>query len=255
MDTFNLLIVAEHAQSIIMLKGMLQFYSKMALVGEANTIEQLLDQVNTRDPHIVIIDIDAGSSFGIEAVKACCRTNADLKIIIVANDHNYAIEAFELSVIDYILKPVHASRLRQAFEKSMKSMNVKITKPLTARSASDPNRKFIVRADNTIHFIPLDDIIFIEKVARKSLIHTSARVIEINDTLSLLANHLSLPFVQTHRSYIINYQHISNIVHNGDTYLVYFNKYSKHAYVSKNKLPEVMDQFTKMNEMSALVSI
>ncbi|KIL40139.1 hypothetical protein SD70_15840 [Gordoniibacillus kamchatkensis] len=181
------------------------------------------------------------------------QCNPDLKIIIVADDHSYTIEAFELSVVDYVLKPVQASRLRQAFEKAIKSMTVKFTKVVTTKVASDPIRKFMVRSDNTIYFIPLEDIIFIEKVSRKALIHTPTRVIEINDTLSFLSNQLSFPFVQTHRSYIINYRHISNIVHNGDTYLVYFNQYSKHAYISKNKLPEVMDQFTRINEVSEMV--
>ncbi|KIL40140.1 hypothetical protein SD70_15845 [Gordoniibacillus kamchatkensis] len=71
MDTFNVMIVADNGQSRKLLKDMLQFYSKMALVGVAGTFEQLLEQINTRDPHIVLVDICADNDFGIEAVKAC----------------------------------------------------------------------------------------------------------------------------------------------------------------------------------------
>ena len=253
MDTFNVIIAGDLERSQRPLKDMLQFHSKIAIIGESLTIEELVDQLHSKEPHIILIDVAAPEFDGMEAVKVCMAISPEVKIILLADDARYAVEAFELAVLDYIIKPFHPARLRTSFERAFKSMRIKIPSTSSSRLTGDTAKKFIVRTENTIHFIPLQDIIFIEKVDRKSLIHTATKIIEVTETLSSIAGQLNFPFVPTHRSYIVNYHHISNIVHNGDTHLVYFNNYSKHAYISKNKLPQVMDQFVEINSLTEIV--
>jgi two-component system LytT family response regulator len=250
MDTFNVIIAGDMEITQRPLREMLQFHSKIAVIGEALTIEELVDHMHSKEPHIILMDVGDPQFNGMEAVKVCMAISPDVKLILLANDARYAVEAFDLSTLDYIVKPFHPARLRASLEKAIKAMTVRIPSSMPSWVTGE---KFIVRTENTMHFIPLQEIIFIEKVDRKSLIHTSTKIIEVTETLSSIASQLNFPFVPTHRSYIVNYQHISNIVHNDDTHMVYFNKYNKHAYISKNKLPQVMDQFVEINTLSEIV--
>jgi two-component system LytT family response regulator len=253
MDTFNVIIAGDMETTQRPLRDMLQFHSKIAVIGEALTIEELVDHMHSKEPHIILMDVGDPQFNGMEAVKVCMAISPDVKLIMLADDARYAVEAFDLCAMDYIVKPFHSARLRASLEKAFKAMTVTIPSSMPSRITGDTSKKFIIRTENTIHFIPLQEIIFIEKVDRKSLIHTTTKIIEVTETLSSIASHLNFPFVPTHRSYIVNYHHISNIVHNGDTYLVYFDKYNKHAYISKNKLPQVMDQFVEINTLSEIV--
>lgn len=106
-------------------------------------------------------------------------------------------------------------------------------------------RKIMLRTDKAIHFPTVSSILFIEKVGRKSVIHTLPRSYTVNDTLECLLGKLDDRFVQTHRSFVVNFEWISAIVPTGETNRVYFDDYDKTAFISKHKLQEVLAAFTR----------
>jgi len=138
-------------------------------------------------------------------------------------------------------------RLLQAVEKArqaVKSRNDQLLKEFS--NMKEGLKRLVLRAERTIHFIPFPDILFIEKTARKAVVHTKLKKIESNETLGALLKRLDTGFLQTHRAYIVNFAHVSSIVPSGDTNLVYFHNDDRQAYISKHKLNEVLDLLEKM---------
>lgn len=112
------------------------------------------------------------------------------------------------------------------------------------------DRKLILRTEKMIHFIPLQDILFIEKVSRKSVVHTPSRSYESSETLGALLERLDERFLQSHRAYVINLDHISCITHSGDTHLVSFDRTDKQAYLSKQKWQDFLSRIQQEGAFS-----
>ncbi|TWI57165.1 LytTR family transcriptional regulator DNA-binding domain-containing protein [Halalkalibacter nanhaiisediminis] len=142
-----------------------------------------------------------------------------------------------------LVKPVEQRRLQVAIEKVRRL--IEIDNVLSIQQSGERQLKLgcvdklIVRFDRSIYFIPYKDIFFIEKVERKSVIHTKEKVYETYENLNVLEERLPSIFIQTHRSYLVNFQHVSHIRHSGETYLIYFYGYDKPAYISRNKMSTV----------------
>jgi two-component system LytT family response regulator len=140
-----------------------------------------------------------------------------------------------VNAIDYIVKPIERDRLYAALERAA-ALSQK-----TAAEQHPPKlqKELMVKQHNNFSFIPLDEIIFIERADRKSVIHTIDKKIELNEALTNLEGLLDSRFVVSHRSYIINLQYLTRIEVAGQTYKAHFKHYGETAKVSKNKLVEL----------------
>ncbi|NHM32405.1 PAS domain-containing transcriptional regulator [Neobacillus terrae] len=94
----------------------------------------------------------------------------------------------------------------------------------------------IIKQYNKIIFIPLKDVIFIERIGRKSVIHTINKQIETSEALNSLIQQLDERFVGCHRSYIINLDYLEVIEPSNQSYTMHFKNYTKTAKISKNKI-------------------
>ncbi|MGG3467286.1 LytTR family DNA-binding domain-containing protein [Neobacillus pocheonensis] len=100
-------------------------------------------------------------------------------------------------------------------------------------------KDLMIKQQNNISFIPLDDILFIERVDRKAVIHTFNKKIQFNESLTSLESKLDSRFFTPHRSYIINLQYLTRIEAIGQMYKAHFKNYEETAKVSKHKLVEL----------------
>nr|WP_279664728.1 LytTR family DNA-binding domain-containing protein [Ectobacillus ponti] len=88
-------------------------------------------------------------------------------------------------------------------------------------------------------FVPLEEILFIERAERKAVIHTVQRKYELNEALAKLEDTLDARFVSSHRSYLINLEALERIETAGQHYKAYFKNYTEAAKISKHKLAEL----------------
>ena len=247
MEELKVIIADDTTTSRTVLRRFLESFQNISIVGEAENGEELLQKVAVEEPHLVLVDISMPILNGIEAIRSCMQILPQLKVIFITGHDDYAVEAFNLSAVDYIVKPVERVRLLQAVEKArqaVKSRNDQLLKEFS--NMKEGLKRLVLRAERTIHFIPFPDILFIEKTARKAVVHTKLKKIESNETLGALLKRLDTGFLQTHRAYIVNFAHVSSIVPSGDTNLVYFHNDDRQAYISKHKLNEVLDLLEKM---------
>lgn len=228
-DTLELVIV-EQGENI---------YSKLHrkegeefnIVGVTNDKSELLDLLLKKKPSLAIIDIRFFDEKFIYSLK---KQNILTEIIIVASNCEFIEKALSrnLPIIDYITCPFNLQRLEFGIKKAKKIIQFK--------NENNNNRSTLcVKKYTTTYFIPIDEILFIEKSNLKCIVHTLEKEFEMNCTLEFLEQRLEQSFYKTHRSFICNLKSIYKIKSIGNSYIVYFYGYKKTALVSKHRIKKL----------------
>lgn len=178
-----------------------------ASFGDSVEGQQFLLENPTID--ILFLDIEMPDMSGIELLK----TLPDLPETILTTSHTgFALDAFELDVTDYVIKPVEYGRFSQAVIKATKKLDLIQTKE--AFYAQNPEDLY-VKVNNRMVKVRLDDILYIEALSDYVLIHTISDKLVVYSTLKAIGTKLKGErFMRIHRSYIINLRQIDAIEDN-----------------------------------------
>lgn len=237
----KIVIAEDDSASRKILKLFISKSSDYTIVGEAKNGEELIRHLVVEKPDIAIVDIGMPLLSGMEAVKYCKEILPDLQVIFLTGFDNYAMEAFDINAADYILKPIERERLMKALDRATLLRNSNPSEKPEINSVQQ-EKKLVLKHYNNFSIIPYEEIYYIEKTDRKTLIHTKSKIHQNNEPLSDLFMNLPEGFIQAHRSYIINLNHLSNIETKGQTYYASFLHYGGKAKISKNHLKEVRDK-------------
>lgn len=235
--SIRVIISDDDYQTRIILHKYLEMLPEFIIIGEASSGAELVRLIKERKPDLVLADIQMPDLNGLTAIRECLALLPDLNVIFVTGYDHFATQAFEIAAVDYIMKPVHRPRLYEALEKA--KHRVTMERHLAALHAQ-ARRKFPIRLHKSVHYIGYDDILFIEKDGKKIIFHTlQHQSVESLDKLDELLGPFELPLIQSHRSYIVNLNHISRISKMGETYLAYFGKYPHFAHIAKGRLKQI----------------
>lgn len=229
----KVLIADDDAASRKLLRYFIGSLPHYKIVGEATNGEELIKYVTKEKPDVALVDIGMPLLNGMEAVKACKELFPALQVIFITGHDDYALEAFSVRAVDYILKPIERNRLYSALERAAQAGHLKADKEQSVK------KNLMIKQQKNILFIPLDEIIFIERIDRKSVIHTKNNNFETNEALASLEGALDSRFIASHRSYIINVGLLTKIEAAGQMYKAYFQDYNNTARVSKHKIDEL----------------
>ncbi|MEQ2528348.1 LytTR family DNA-binding domain-containing protein [Bacillaceae bacterium CLA-AA-H227] len=238
MEKIRVIIADDDLSSRTILVHFTKLLPEFEVIGEAATGEELIQLVVKEKPDLALVDISMPDLNGVEASRACKEIHPNLQVIFTTGHDDFAVEAFNLSAVDYIVKPIERTRLFIALEKAKKMIGFqKKIENTTPKSIS----KLAIRSNNTYLYILINDILFIEKQGRKTVIHTEYEQFETSDPLQNLMERLPENFFKTHRSYLVNLKKVVKIEASGETYLAFFYGTDKNAYISKLKINEVQE--------------
>jgi two-component system response regulator LytT len=167
--------------------------------------EELLQHYRDHDRysfHMLILDIEMNGISGMEAAnQICALPDRDVQIIFLTSYPEYMLESFDVQTFQYLLKPV-----------SYKLFEEKILK-LYRYITSSTHRFFTIKTENEQVVLRNSDIIAIEKVKHsltqnKLTVITAHQVYVVTGTLMEYSSKLNHPFIQIHRSVIVNLEHI-----------------------------------------------
>jgi len=119
MTKLKALIVDDERLARRELRSLLADFSEVEIVGEADSVSQALDLIENKQPTIVFLDIQLTNETGFDLLEQV--ESADFKTVFVTAFDAYAIRAFEVNALDYLLKPVNPERLKKAIEKIVKN--------------------------------------------------------------------------------------------------------------------------------------
>ena len=204
------IIVDDEPLAIEVIQSHLSHFNTIEIVAKCRHALEAFEVIKTNPVDLMFLDIQMPHITGTDFLRSL--TNPP-KIILTTAYREYALEGFDLDVVDYLLKPI-------AFERFLKAMNkyfeLVSLSPRSSGNTSyhlkDKENYIYVKADKKNHKIFLDDILFIESLKDYILIRTSLRKIITKIPISRFEQQLSKPnFIRIHRSYIVSVDKIEGV--------------------------------------------
>jgi two-component system LytT family response regulator len=212
--TWKTIIIEDEQLARQRLKRLLNNYSEIEIIGEAENGQLGLQLIESLQPDLVFLDIEMPVLNGFEMLAKIKEHPP--KIVFTTAYDQYAIKAFEEGSIDYLLKPIEIDRLDKTVTK-LKQTN--LSKPaialedlLTKIKGKASAKTLTVKLGDRILLIRLEDIIHAQAEDKYVFLHTADGKKHLTDyTLSNLEDKLPEDFLRIHRSDIINTNHITEI--------------------------------------------
>lgn len=221
-------VVEDNPAEMKHLQRLLSSESDLTIVGGAYEGNQALELIKKLRPEVVFLDI---SMPGISGIELAGMLNQSLQIVFITAHHDYALDAFEVGSVDYILKPVDGDRLRKTLNRIRKSR------------ASALNETLPVKIKNEVVFLNINDIVFMEKQQghKQVIIYTHDNQFTVNLTLNNLESRLAdIGFVRTHKSFLVNINKLERILPWGHkSYLAKLSGTQKEVLISRKYAPAV----------------
>lgn len=188
------------------LRKALEAYPQVEITGEVTDGNAAVLQINQDRPDLVFLDIQMPGCNGFEVLQRLEYT--PLVIFVTAYDQ-YAIKAFEVNSVDYLLKPIAADRLalsmQRVLEKGAQANLLANIKSVLAQLAPVANISTIpIKTGDRVSFIQVEDVHFFEAKDKYVQLHTVSGAHLIEHTLTYLESRLPAHFVRVHRSFIVN---------------------------------------------------
>ncbi|CAN5366767.1 LytTR family DNA-binding domain-containing protein [soil metagenome] len=193
---------------------LLRFCPQVELIAKCENVTLAVDIIKKEKPDLVFLDIEMPNYAGYEIVDFFEEIN--FEIIFVTAYDQYAIRAFEIAAIDYLLKPVDIERLKNAIVRVESFRNVELqTQRLSILSAALENKELkniVVSTKGQQHIIPVESIVAIEAQESYCTIHTTDKNHIASKNLKHFENVFeSLPhFIRVHKSWLINKNHLQH---------------------------------------------
>lgn len=189
-----------------------RFCPQIEIIEKCTNVINAVAAIKQKQPDVIFLDIEMPNYAGFEIVSFFETINFDI-VFVTAYD-KYAIKAFEVSAVDYLLKPVEIDRLKDTVKRLVEKNELKKTKNnyqiLTENLKTEPLSKIVVRHSNGQEVIATKDIIAIEANEAYSCIHTLTGKSMMSKNLKYFETILEKDcnFFRSHKSWIINLSHV-----------------------------------------------
>lgn len=209
MRHYRTLIIDDEALARERLRRLLAEFPEIEIVGEADSGEDALEKIHHLQPELIFLDIQMPGKNGFEVLAALEGERLPQIIFITAFDE-YALRAFEVNAVDYLLKPVKRKRLKAALERLPQTsapgeMEAQIDKLLTYLHKPTYLQRLTVRKGDRIIFLETADILYFKAEDKYTFAVTESQEEIVDYTLSQLERKLDPEqFVRIHRGHIIN---------------------------------------------------
>lgn len=198
------LIVDDDELSRIVIENLVEQHAALTLVGTCASALEAMKALRNTEVDLVFLDIEMPDMSGLDLVKSLA---APPQVVIVSGKEDYALDAFDIDVTDYLLKPVTHARFLKAVERVLKRRGLD-----SPASAPAPDDRVFIKADGKLVQLDLASVLWIEAQADYMLIHTASDRFLIHGTMKAMEEKLpGADFVRIHRSYIVRIDQIKDI--------------------------------------------
>jgi two-component system LytT family response regulator len=226
LQKISTVIIDDEPGNIITLVELLKLYCPEVLV-EATAADPIkgVEIINQIKPALVFLDIEMPYSNGFQMLDKISPIT--FEVIFITAFNNYAIKAFKYAAIDYILKPVNITELKEAVKKAAKRLEEKTVNARVSyllnnlRSENVGEQKIGLAAEGSLYFESLHNIMYLEASGSYTNVfikNQKKRVVtkKLKDFEDILPDHI---FCRVHHSYIININYISQYFKGRSSYV------------------------------------
>ena len=213
------------------------------VIGEAANADDAIEKINSMNPDLILLDINMPEKNGFDLLA---ELEDSPQVIFVTAYDQFAIKAFEVNALDYVMKPVRLDRLQSAIEKVKEDVNIRKQETQQLQSAFDVNKQIFIKDGNKCYFLKMIDVYLIESIGNYAQLHTSAEKPLLHKSLNQLEEKLPEHiFFRANRQQMINLNYIKNIES-------YFKGELQVTLLSGDKVEVSMRQSVRFKELLSL---
>jgi two-component system LytT family response regulator len=241
----SIIIDDEQRARRVLAASLIEIDANIEVVAEASDVPSGVLAINKHQPDVVFLDIEMPNYSGFELLDFIKDVTFD--IIFVTAYNQYAIKAFEISAVDYLLKPVRIDLLEKAVnkieEKHDKDMIMEKLDTLKSNLKHERIEKLAIPVSDGLEFIKVSDIMFIEadgSYVQLNFLDGSKMIVSKN--LKYFANALesAKAFYRVHRSYLVNLNCVKKYNRHDNLLVLENGTTVKVAREGKTKLEDVI---------------
>ncbi len=219
--TIRTLIVDDEPLAREKLCGFLDGVEGFEVVGECRDGREALETIERERPDLVLLDVQMPEMDGFEVLENLAEDQLPTVVFVTAYDQ-YALKAFDVHAVDYLLKPFDRDRFQRALERARMEVERRevgdVRQKLLALLGDAEMRRrrysdrLVVKASGRVVFLKVDDVDWIDAAGNYVKIHAGGETHQLRETMSRLEDRLDPEkFLRIHRSTIVNIERIREL--------------------------------------------
>ena len=186
----------------------------LEIVGEAGNGQEALDKLMETPVDVVLLDIRMPQMDGVELAQHLNKLPKPPVIVFTTAYDAYAIKAFELHAIDYLLKPIRLGRLFDALTRARAAVPVQTE---VLRDLLPEPRKFLsIHERGKIHLVPIEQVLFLRAELKYITVRTAEHEYLLEESLTALEKEFAARFVRVHRNCLVAKEAIEGFEKGGE---------------------------------------
>jgi two-component system LytT family response regulator len=192
----------------------------LEIVAECPNGPETIDSIGRLQPDLVFLDIQMPGATGFEVIEAVGPARMPLVVFVTAFDH-YALRAFDVHALDYLLKPFDRERFEQALGRARQQLERRTNGDLERRllelvqdlkPSAQRLERFVIKSGGRVFFVRAEEIDWIEAAGNYVKLHVGAEAHLFRETMNALEAQLDPDtFFRIHRSHIVNIERVKEL--------------------------------------------
>jgi two-component system LytT family response regulator len=209
----RVVVVDDEEPARLALRQDLEAIGGIDILAECANGFEAVKAVSEEPPDVLLLDVQMPRLDGFEVLELLGR---DVPVVFVTAHDVFALRAFDVHAVDYLLKPFTRERLAVALERARSRQAAQRPSPAALRASARPPGtsldRIVIRDGAQVHVLPVDKIDYVEAQDDYVAFHTSGRVLLKEQTLADLEAALDARrFVRVHRSYVLNIERLARV--------------------------------------------
>jgi two-component system, LytTR family, response regulator len=201
MKKVDVIIIDDERAARSELRRMLEEYPEFNITAEAKNADEARQQIELRKPEVIFLDIQMPGPSGFDLLESLEEVP---EVVFTTAFDEYAVKAFEVSALDYLVKPFRAERFALSMEK--------IRKRLSERSTTEDQRRIFIKDGHHCYFVELNTVYLIESRENYACLYFDGKKALVKTSLTQLEEKLDENiFFRINRTQIVNTNFIKDI--------------------------------------------
>ena len=217
MTPLRCFVVDDEPLAVKMLENFIERTPFLELSASYTDPVQALSDIRTRAPQLVFLDIQMPDLSGMELSR---MIPAETRIIFTTAFKQYAFESYEVSALDFLLKPIRYQKFLEAAEKAREWFSMKeAAEGLAAQGTVQEKTAVFIKVDGALRKVDLADILYVEGMKDYVMFRLASTREPLVTHLTMKAAEDLLPsqsFMRIHRSHIVNLSQVASVTPSGD---------------------------------------
>jgi two-component system LytT family response regulator len=213
-ESLRVIVVDDEPLARAVVREYLAAHPGVEVVAECANGFEAVKAVSELAPDLMFLDVQMPKLSGFEVLELIGRS---VPVVFTTAYDKYALSAFDVHAIDYLLKPFSAERFAEALTRARERLAAREALPLEALVADDrakqaPLERVLIRDGSRVHVLPVDAIDYVEAQDDYVAFHSEGKSYLKDQTLAAVENLLDAArFVRIHRSYLLNIDRIGRV--------------------------------------------